>query len=228
MNIRSSTAGAVRFKPRRERERQQRRADILRAAEVVFGEYGFHAASIEQIATAAEFATGTVYLYFRDKEALYIELFEEKVRELSDLIHERTTNVADPIRALQQLVTARMDFFERNRSFFRLYAREGLDPHEIRTKSWAGVLRLYAKYLKHLAGLIRLGQQRRLFRKGDPHQFAVALSGMMIHLTRERLQGRRSEPLTDLTSFVLDLFLKGAGAKATTERSHRRLFRYAC
>lgn len=213
MNRRSLTDSIVNFRrprPRRERERRQRRADILRAAESVFAAHGFHAASVEQIATTADYATGTVYLYFRDKEGLYLELFEEKIRELARLIRERTSGLDDPVEAIRQTVAARMEYFERNRSFFRIYAREGTNGFEPRQERWSGVRRLYADYLRRLAGLIRAGQRKGILTDGDPHQLAVALSGMMIQLTRDKLQRRRAGPLTDLTPFVLDTFFHGA------------------
>jgi AcrR family transcriptional regulator len=196
-------------RPRRERERRQRRADILRAAESVFAAHGFHASSVEQIASTADYATGTVYLYFRDKEALYLELFEEKIRELARLIRERTSGLEDPVEAIRQVVAARMEYFERNRAFFRIYAREGTNGFEPRQERWSGVRRLYADYLRRLTGLIRGGQRKGVLREGDPHQLAVALSGIMIQLTRDKLQRRRAGPLPDLTPFVLDTFFNG-------------------
>ena len=210
MNRRSFRDEAVSALPRRERERLQRRADILRAAEQVFAAHGFHAASIEQIARTAEYATGTVYLYFRDKEALYLELFEEKIRAVGELIRQRTEGVKDPVAALRLLVVARMEYFERNRAFFRIYAREGMNRYEMRQDRWAKVVKRYEDYLKLLAGLVRAGQRRGLLRKGDPHQFALALSGMMIQLTRDRLQSQQERPLTELAPFVVELFLQGA------------------
>jgi AcrR family transcriptional regulator len=210
MNRSSSNDSSVSSLPRRERERRQRREDILRAAEEIFAAHGFHAASIEQIAKAAEYATGTVYLYFRDKEALYLELFEEKIRELSELIRKQTDGVKDPVEALHRLVEARMDFFERNRAFFRIYAREGMNRYESRHDRWTEIVRLYEEYLDLLAGIIRAAQRRGMFRKGDAHQFSVALSGMMIQLTRDQLQSKVERPLMDLAPFVLELFLDGA------------------
>lgn len=213
MNRRSFRDADVSSLPRRERERRQRRADILHAAEEVFAANGFHAASIEQIARAAEYATGTVYLYFRDKEALYLDLFEEKIRELGELICRQTAGIKDPVEAIRRLVAARMDYFEGNRAFFRIYAREGMNRYETRHDRWTGVVQLYADYLELLAGIIRSGQRRGLFRKGDAHQFAVALSGMMIQLTRDQLQSQHERPLMDLSPFVADLFFNGASAK---------------
>ena len=105
---------------RRQRERLQRQTDILKAAERVFAAKGFHAASIEEIARNAEYGTGTVYLYFKDKQSLYIELFEQKIREFSASIKKRVQGVNDPLEGLRRLIHARLEYFEHNRAFFQV------------------------------------------------------------------------------------------------------------
>jgi AcrR family transcriptional regulator len=199
--------------PRRERERRQRRAAILKAAEKVFAAKGFHAASMEEIARAAEFATGTVYLYFKDKEALYIELFEQKIEELSATILSEVASIQDPIEALKALVLARMGYFERNRTFFTIYAREGMNRYENQQDRWRQVTHLYEEYLALLAELVESGQRRGVIRQGDPRLFAVALSGMMIQLTRDWLQNQDDTPLSARAQFVIEMFFTGAEAK---------------
>jgi AcrR family transcriptional regulator len=69
--------------PRRARTRAQRRLAFLAAAAGVFGARGYHGASMADIARAADAATGTLYLYFQNKEELYVALLEEKILELS-------------------------------------------------------------------------------------------------------------------------------------------------
>lgn len=59
---------------RKERERAQRRASILRAAARLFAERPYEAVRVDDIALAAEMAKGTVYLYFSDKDAIVAEL----------------------------------------------------------------------------------------------------------------------------------------------------------
>jgi AcrR family transcriptional regulator len=213
MNSGSVNDSIVRLMPRRTRERQQRRSDILQAAERVFAAKGFHAASIEEIAHAAEFASGTVYLYFKDKEALYIELFEEKIRDLTSDIRRQVEKINDPVEALKTLVAVRMGYFEHNRTFFRIYAREGINRYEGREGRWKSVIQLYEEYLALIARLVQAGQRRGVIRKGDPRLFAVALSGMMIHLTRDWLQNQDETMLARRAQFVIELFLVGAGAK---------------
>jgi AcrR family transcriptional regulator len=211
LNGNSVSEAVVRPLPRRQRERLRRRADILQAAEQVFAAKGFHAASIEAIAHAAEYGTGTVYLYFQDKQALYVELFEQKIRELSALIRERVRGAPEPLEGLRRLIQARLEYFEHNRAFFQVYAREGMDSDLGREARWRGVRRLFTGNLALVTRLIEAGQASRLLRAGDARQFAVALSGMIIQLTRDWLRRQGEPPLTEQVEFVLDLFLRGAG-----------------
>jgi len=201
---------SVRPLPRRQRDRLQRRADLLRAAEQVFAAKGFHAASMEEIARVGEYGTGTVYLYFKDKQALYIELFEQKIRELSGYMAQQVGRESEPLAALKRLIQARMEYFEHNRAFFQVYAREGMDMAFGRQAEWRAVRRLFAENLAFLARLISAGQRRKLLRAGDARQMAVALSGMMIQITRDWLRSRGERPLTEQVELVLELFLRGA------------------
>ena len=66
-------------KKRRKIEPEQRRAEILSAAMVLFAENGFAATRMEDVAVRAGIAKGTVYLHFPDKEALFSELISGTV-----------------------------------------------------------------------------------------------------------------------------------------------------
>ncbi|MBX3271803.1 MAG: TetR/AcrR family transcriptional regulator [Sandaracinaceae bacterium] len=59
---------------RRERRKHERREAILEAAARVLGEKGPHAATMDDVAEAAEVSKGTVYLYFPSKEDLFLAL----------------------------------------------------------------------------------------------------------------------------------------------------------
>lgn len=62
---------------RRQREREKRYQTILAAAEKRFAKEGYHMASMEQIADAAEVSVGAVYFYFKNKEDLLVQLMDE-------------------------------------------------------------------------------------------------------------------------------------------------------
>jgi AcrR family transcriptional regulator len=59
--------------------RAERRQAILAAALREFSARGFAAARLDDVAEAAGIAKGTIYLYFRDKEALFQELIRSEM-----------------------------------------------------------------------------------------------------------------------------------------------------
>jgi AcrR family transcriptional regulator len=54
----------------------------------VFSERGFDAARLEDVAARADVAKGTLYLYFRDKEALFEELIRSAVTPLLETVSQ--------------------------------------------------------------------------------------------------------------------------------------------
>jgi len=71
---------------RRLREKEQRFNTILKAAETLFAQKGYHQTSIEEIANLAEVSTGSVYVYFKNKEDLLITLMQEIGHQLRKLL----------------------------------------------------------------------------------------------------------------------------------------------
>jgi TetR/AcrR family transcriptional regulator len=73
---------------RRQREKEQRKKEILDAAERLFFSRGYEDVSMDEIARSAELNKATLYLYVRNKEALFaaivlrgIGILQEKYRE---------------------------------------------------------------------------------------------------------------------------------------------------
>ena len=59
---------------RKEREKEQRKKDIINAAERIFFTKGHENATMDDVATEAELSKGTLYLYFKNKEDLYLAI----------------------------------------------------------------------------------------------------------------------------------------------------------
>ena len=105
---------------RKERDKQLRRSDILKAAEHIFATHGYHKATIKDIAEKAQYATGTVYLYFKDKQSLYKALLEEKLQGLIEKLKTTIRDDHDPLNQLKTFILICMDHFRENQNFFRI------------------------------------------------------------------------------------------------------------
>ena len=70
----------------KEKQRQEREALILQAAEEVLMEKGYHETSIDEIASRVGIAKGTVYLHFASKEDLVFALFAQDLEKFQQLV----------------------------------------------------------------------------------------------------------------------------------------------
>ena len=70
----------------KEKQRQEREALILQAAEEVLTEKGYYETSIDEIAARVGIAKGTVYLHFPSKEDLVVAIFERDMHKLVELV----------------------------------------------------------------------------------------------------------------------------------------------
>lgn len=80
-------------RPTRDERRAETRERVLRAAEQVFGERGYHAASVDEVAEVAGFSTGALYSNFEGKEDLFLEVLERQIDRQSVEIADSIADV---------------------------------------------------------------------------------------------------------------------------------------
>ena len=77
---------------------------IIEAAVKVFAEKGFYLAKVSDVAKAANVADGTIYLYFKNKDDLLINLFEQKMELILQRFQERLQDIPDSVEKLHSFV----------------------------------------------------------------------------------------------------------------------------
>lgn len=103
---------------RKEREKEQRRNDIIDAAERVFLEKGFENATVDHVAEEAELSKGTVYLYFNSKEELHFAINLRGMEILNSLITKAYDPKKDAIANLEIMGMIFIRFAEEHQIFF--------------------------------------------------------------------------------------------------------------
>ena len=69
---------------RKEREKEQRRQAILDAAESIFFLKGWKVATMDEVAGEAELSKGTLYLYYKNKDELFLAINYRGIKILVD------------------------------------------------------------------------------------------------------------------------------------------------
>ena len=86
------------------------REHIIKNALRLFAQKGFFRTTMEDIATATGVAKGTVYLYFKDKQALYAASVEEQFNHLLDRLNEIDRSVGTPGHKMRNIASDLVDY----------------------------------------------------------------------------------------------------------------------
>lgn len=177
----------------------EKRDLILDATIRLLTERGLSGLKVEDVARAAEVGKGTVYLYFRDKQALLRALVEQRTRQFyADA--ELATLAESPFEArLRALLDTRLAFIQEWRGLWSAVAREA-------STDTAWLERLHESYQGILERFVASGVREGALPAHDPALSAAALSA----LGYPQLPVEREAYLQHLTRVLLD-GLRGAG-----------------
>jgi len=198
---------------RKEREYQQRREEILEAAERVFAHNGFHHTTVAQIAKEAEFAIGTLYQFFTNKEELYYTMMIEKFDLLYTTLKQGLEHKKSCAEKLNSLVYLVLSFIEGNADFFKVFTWElnVLQP-SMEAKLKDELLQKHFSYINLIGGVIKEGMQKGIIKPGNIEDFSSALVGMMNVFAFNWIFNRQQSSLTDKAPAIVNLFLRGTAA----------------
>ena len=107
---------------RREREKSERREAILDAAQAVFAERGLHRATMDEIATRAELSKGTIYLYFKNRETLFLGVDLRALTELRERFLAAAESEELGLRRVRAIGQAYFAFSQECPEYFRIMA----------------------------------------------------------------------------------------------------------
>jgi TetR/AcrR family fatty acid metabolism transcriptional regulator len=157
--------------------RGDKRERILGAAIRVFASRGFHATRVSDVASAAGVADGTIYLYFKSKDALLVSLFESHVERLLAFLEKELPRSVSPSEKLKRIVEVQLGLLEGERDLAEVVT--------VILRQSTKLLKQYAApkfnaYLDAIASVIADGQATGEMRKDiSPHLAARAIFGAL-------------------------------------------------
>lgn len=163
---------------KREHNKQANRATLIEAARVCFLQMGFDAVTVRDIVRESGLAPGTFYNYFPDKEALFREVLDVRMGEITHRMHElraQATNLSDFLHG------AFLTLFEKiveEPCFFELILRNEYAVRSLFKETVVGIP------MQQLKGDLNDAMARGLFPELDVDLMAAALYGMAFEIGR--------------------------------------------
>ncbi len=153
------------------------RLQVLAAAREVFRERGYGGATVAAITQRAEIAHGTFYLYFKNKEAVFLVLISDVLEELyqhSFTPIEAFSGPYDPVRTRKR-IAAYYAVFSRHGRLWRAVLEGALASPTVE-EHWMTERR---RFTQALATRWEMLQSDGAIRPFDTHATAVALASML-------------------------------------------------
>lgn len=197
--------------PRRERERLRQRQEMLAAALALFSEKGYHNVSMQEIAKRAEFAIGTLYKFFQNKEDLYRALILEQSQKFHNALMQAIQEPEDEVEKLRNYIRTKGELFREHLPFIRLYLAESRGASfNIKAGLDDEVRKLYDTFLESLGQVFKSGIKKNQFKKvAEPFHLAVALDSVINSLLLLWLNAPERHSYPQNPDVILDIFLKG-------------------
>jgi TetR/AcrR family transcriptional regulator len=197
--------------PRREREKLRQRHEILAAALDLFSQKGYHSVSMHEVAGKAEFAIGTLYKFFQNKEDLYKALVLEQCDNFEEALTRAVETSDDEVKKLRNYVRTKGEMFHRNLLFIRLFLAENRGASfNIKAGLDGEVRKRYYRFLERLAAIFESGIQNKRFKRiAAPYHLAVALDSVVDAFLLLWLQSPEGHPFPEDPDTILDILLRG-------------------
>ncbi len=188
----------------------QRRQQLLDIGRELFGQKGFEATSIEEIAAGADVSKPVVYEHFGGKEGLYAVVVDREMQLLLDRFTSALSEPGHPRELLERAALVLLEYIEDDTDGFRVLARDA--PVTSGAGTFSSLIGEVARKVEHilaqqfgsrgydprlaelysqaLVGMVALvGQWWLVTRSPDKHEVAMHLVNLayngLAHLERE-------------------------------------------
>ena len=178
------------------------RNKLLQAAEIEFGEKGFHEAAISGITYRAGVALGTFYTYFDSKEEIFRALVRYMSERTRSWVGERVAEAPDRFAAERLGLEAYIEFVRQHKGLYRIITEAEFVANEAFREHYEGFARAYRANLSKAAS-------RGEIREGDYDTWSWAIIGIDVFLGMRYAEWDESRPAAEIAEIVTDLIANG-------------------
>ncbi|GCE03559.1 TetR/AcrR family transcriptional regulator [Dictyobacter aurantiacus] len=199
----------------KEKQRQEREELILKVAQDVFLERGYHETSMDEIASRVGIAKGTVYLHFPGKDDLVIAIFERDMQEIlsqMDACLDCQTSPQARLEALLHFMYAGL-FSKRTQLLSSIY--HSADRQRLFAEKGGCLRDLWERVAQRVAQILEEGKARGDFDTTIPTSIMTSTFLSLISpKSYERLLAEGQFVPEDIVAHTGKIFFRGIQAKS--------------
>jgi len=181
------------------------RENVMAAAVQLFAEYGYHAASMRDIARVAGIQAASIYYHYASKQALLVEIMETYMLQLNATLERILREEHEPQQRLSAAIANHIRLHTTYKNEFFIIDTE---IRALEGEKHASILSLRDRYEALLQELLQDGMERGVFRRSDVKIASYAIIAMCTEVaTWFRPAGRLS--VQQVTDMYRDMITRG-------------------
>jgi AcrR family transcriptional regulator len=178
------------------------RDKLLQAAEIEFGDKGFHAAAISGITYRAGVALGTFYTYYASKEEIFHDLVTYMSHRTRRWIAERVAGAPDRMAAERLGIEAYIEFARQHKGIYRIITEAEFVANDAYRQHYESFADAYRDNLK------KAGENGDI-RQGDYETWTWAIMGIAVFLGMRYTEWDDNVPAARVAEMVTDMIANG-------------------
>lgn len=195
-------------KDRRQQEIEHRKTLILEAAERIMTQHGLHGLNIDLVAQETQLAKGTIYLYFKNKEAILSYLTVKARKMLYEVFARIARKPIAPMEQVREIVLANYNFYKKHPLYYDLVSLYEANNTLTETEEMYQTSEQISALVSGIAAKAKA--EGTLNRNIDPMLFTMCLWGMTVGMLQLiKVRGKLLKEKMNLSEKkMLDTFLE--------------------
>jgi AcrR family transcriptional regulator len=143
---------------------------ILKTALSLFSSKGYSETKMSTIAKGVGLSVGALYLRFKNKEQLCLEIIKDQTKDFRELIDNLVTSKKDPLQTLRAYITVNLEFAFKKQQLLSIFISEYKLPFIQPLKK-----NFFNSQQKILREVLKRGVKEKLFRPMDASETALMI-----------------------------------------------------
>ncbi len=187
-----------------------KREQIVEAGLKVFAAKGYRKTSVEDIIREAKVARATFYHYFKSKKDIFLELTGLILDNIYNIVANDfkvlPTTEKEVVERMEHALRLSFEYFRNNRAFAAVYFSEamGMNP-QLDVK----VIEFQTRASALVAGVVKEGQEKGMFRDVDPYIVGTTLAFAPQHIAILWMLTGEQADVTQLVDSLVDFLFYG-------------------
>ena len=190
-----------------------KKTEIIETAMKVFVENDYDGTSMDEVALKSGIAKGTIYLYFKNKQQLFVEVIRELMRRFEIVIYDAADYKSEDIyKKMSHIINAMLNFIETNEKYFNMMERQfHIIGKTIKKNQIEKMNESRIKMMDIFAKIVREGIEKKIFRKINPEVAALVLFTIITAFSKLNLFTTGKKAVKEKSNEIMEFFMKGVG-----------------